>query len=154
TNRGGGIAQAILPNYPAEHEESVTLNSSARLPIGAIVDDPAAPILPEYTIARAADAVTVEYVTPERGTIRKKFSFATNEKKENFLANLEVDFVNGGTKPYTNPGYFFTVGSAAPIHATDYPSYTRLVWLTGSGTKGIDVGWFAEGGGFLGMAQH
>ncbi|PYK97404.1 MAG: hypothetical protein DME32_15865, partial [Verrucomicrobia bacterium] len=29
TSRGGGIAQAILPNYPAEHEESVTLNSSA-----------------------------------------------------------------------------------------------------------------------------
>src|SRR5262249_51147551 len=39
TNRGGGIAQAILPNYPAEHGESVTLNSPARLPIGAIIDD-------------------------------------------------------------------------------------------------------------------
>ena len=38
TNRGGGIAQAILPNYLAEHGESVTLNSPARLPIGAIVD--------------------------------------------------------------------------------------------------------------------
>ena len=41
TNRGGGIAQAILLNYPAEHDESVTLNSPARLPIGAIIDDPA-----------------------------------------------------------------------------------------------------------------
>lgn len=60
TNRGGGIAEAILPNYPAEHDESVTLNSSARLPIGAIVDDPAAPILPEYAIARDADTITLE----------------------------------------------------------------------------------------------
>jgi YidC/Oxa1 family membrane protein insertase len=155
TNRGGGIAQAVLPNYPAEHEESVILNSSARLPIGAIMDDPATPLLPEYTIARAPDAVTLEYVTPEQVTIRKKFSFATtNEKKENFVANMDIDFVNHGTEPYANPGYFFTVGSAVPIHANDYPSYTRLVWSTGGGTKGIDVGWFAEGGGFLGIGQH
>src|SRR5256885_9322472 len=47
TNRGGGIAEAILPNYLAEHGESVTLNSPARLPIAAIVDDPAVPLLPE-----------------------------------------------------------------------------------------------------------
>ncbi|HKS03904.1 MAG TPA: membrane protein insertase YidC, partial [Chthoniobacterales bacterium] len=156
TNRGGGIAQAILLNYPAEHDESVTLNSPARLPIGAIIDDPATPLLPEYTIARAGDAVTLEYATPEQVTIRKKFSFATtNEKKENFVAKLDVDFINSGTKPYGNTGYFFAVGSAAPIHANDYPSYTRLVWLTtGGGTKGIDVGWFAAGGGFLGIGQH
>ncbi|HKR54200.1 MAG TPA: membrane protein insertase YidC [Chthoniobacterales bacterium] len=156
TNRGGGIAQAILLNYPAEHDESVTLNSPARLPIGAIIDDPATPLLPEYTIARAGDAVTLEYATPEQVTIRKKFSFATtNEKKENFVAKLDVDFINSGAKPYGNTGYFFAVGSAAPIHANDYPSYTRLVWLTtGGGTKGIDVGWFAAGGGFLGIGQH
>ena len=156
TNRGGGIAQAILPNYLAEHGESVTLNSPARLPIGAIIDDPAAPLLPEYTIAHQANTVTLEYVTPEQVTIRKRFSFATtNEKKENFVATMDVDFVNSGAQLYANPGYFFAVGSAAPIHANDYPSYTRLVWLpTGGGTKGIDVGWFAEGGGLLGIGQH
>src|SRR5205814_6081246 len=105
-----------------------------RLPIGAIIDDPAAPILPEYAIARDANMVTLEYVTPEQVTIRKKFSFATtNEKKENFVANLDVDLVNSGATPYANPGYFFAVGSAVPSHANDYPSYTRLVWLTGGG---------------------
>jgi len=156
TNRGGGIAQAILANYLAEQGESVTLNSPARLPIGAIIEDPAAPLLPEYTIVHADNTVTLEYVAPQQVTIRKKFSFAsTNEKKENFVATLDVDFVNSGAQPYANPGYFLAVGSAAPIHANDYPSYTRLVWLTsGGGTKGIDVGWFAEGGGFLGIGQH
>ena len=157
TNRGGGIAEAILPNYPAEHDESVTLNSSARLPIGAIVDDPAAPILSEYAIARDADTITLEYVTPEQVTIRKKFSLATtNEKKENFVANLDIDFVNRGTKPYANPGYFFT-RSGPPSPVT--PTTTRVTpgWSgppTGGGTKGIDVGWFGEGGGFLGIGQH
>jgi YidC/Oxa1 family membrane protein insertase len=157
TNRGGGISEAVLLNYPAEvgKSERVTLNSPARTPIGAIVDDPAAPVLPEYKIAREADTVALEYVTPEQVTIRKKFFFPpTNEKKDNFVAKLDVDFTNTGAAPYANPGYFLGVGSAARIHRNDYPSYTRLVWLVGGGTKGIDVGWFAEGGGFFGMGQH
>jgi YidC/Oxa1 family membrane protein insertase len=72
TNRGGGISEAVLLNYPAEvgKSERVTLNSPARTPIGAIVDDPAAPVLPEYKITREADAIALEYVTPERVTIR------------------------------------------------------------------------------------
>src|SRR5438874_5087982 len=54
TNRGGGISEAVLLNYPAEvgKSERVTLNSTARTPIGAIVDDPAAPVLSEYKITR------------------------------------------------------------------------------------------------------
>ena len=89
TNRGGGISEAVLLNYPAEvgKSERVTLNSPARTPIGAIVDDPAAPVLPEYKIAREADTVALEYVTPEQVTIRKKFFFPSiNEKKDNFVA--------------------------------------------------------------------
>src|SRR5438477_5695775 len=157
TNRGGGVSEAILLNYPAEVGESerVTLNSPARIPIGAMVDDPAAPGLPEYKIAREADTVALEYVTPEQVTIRKKFSFPpTNEKKDNFVVKLDVDFANNGAAPYANPGYFLTIGSAARIHRNDYPSYTRLVWSTNGSTKGIDVGWFAGGGGFFGMGQH
>jgi YidC/Oxa1 family membrane protein insertase len=157
TNRGGGVSEAILLNYPAEVGESerVTLNSPAQIPIGAIVDDPAAPVLPEYKITREADTVALEYVTPEQVTIRKKFFFLpTNEKKDNFVARLDVDFANNGAAPYANPGYFLGIGSAARIHRNDYPSYTRLVWSVGGSTKGIDVGWFAEGGGFLGMGQH
>src|SRR5438046_1119904 len=87
TNRGGGVSEAILLNYPAEVGESerVTLNSPARIPIGAMVDDPAAPGLPEYKIAREADTVALEYVTPEQGTIRKKVSCpADNDEKYNF----------------------------------------------------------------------
>src|SRR6266581_9393582 len=57
TNRGGGISEAILLTYPAEVGESerVTLNSPARIPIGAMVEDPAAPVLPEYKITRETD---------------------------------------------------------------------------------------------------
>ena len=111
--------------------------------------------MPEYKIAREADTVALEYVSPEQVTIRKKFFFPpTNEKKDNFVAKLDVDFTNNGAAPYANPGYFLGIGSAARIHRNDYPSYTRLVWLVGGHTKGIDVGWFAGGGGFFGMGQH
>src|SRR5947207_13025381 len=70
TNRGGGVSEAILLNYPAEVGESerVTLNSPARIPIGAMVEDPAAPVLPEYKITRETDTVALEYVTPEQVT--------------------------------------------------------------------------------------
>src|SRR5207245_7750325 len=124
-------------------------------PSAAIVDDPAAADSPEYKITREADTVALEYVTPEQVTIRKKFFFPpTNEKKDDFVAKLDVDFTNNGAAAYANPGYFLGIGSAARIHRNDYPSYTRLVWLVGGHTNGIDVGWFGEGGGFFGMGQH
>src|SRR6478672_8659908 len=127
TNRGGGISEAVLLNYPAEvgKSERVTLNSPARTPIGAIVDDPAAPVLPEYKIAREADTVALEYVTPEQVTIRKKFFFPpTSEKKDNFVAKLDVDWFAGG-------GGFFGMGQHPPR-----PYYTQSVnaaeWVAAS----------------------
>ena len=48
TNRGGGIAEAVLLNHIAEENKRVTLNSADHPPIGAIIDNPAAPLLPEY----------------------------------------------------------------------------------------------------------
>src|SRR5439155_11738097 len=117
TNRGGGISEAILLNYPAEvgKSERVTLNSPERTPIGTIIDDPAAPVLPEYKINPQADVVAMEYVTPEQVTIQKKFFFPiTNENKDNnFITELDVDFANNGGSAYSNPGYFLAVGSAA-----------------------------------------
>src|SRR5207247_4402055 len=117
-------SEAILLNYPAEVGESerVTLTSPARIPIGAMVDDPAAPSLPEYKIAREADTVALEYVTPEQVTIRKKFSFPpTNEKKDNFVVKLDIDFEKNDAWPYANPGSFLVIGSAVRIHRIDFP---------------------------------
>src|SRR5439155_5217258 len=67
---------------------------------------------------------------------------------------MDVDLENRGAKPYRSAGYFVALGSAAPIHAKDYPSYTRLVWCIDGKAKGIDVGWFGGGGGLLGLGQR
>ena len=122
TNRGGGISEAVLPKHKAENDKLVVLNSPEHLPIGAIVDNPAAPALAEYELTREGDAVQLKQTTADNVTIRKKFFFPKAETKDNYIVELDVDLTNGGTKPYANPGYFLGLGSAAPIHANDLPA--------------------------------
>ncbi len=158
TNRGGGIKEAILLKQVAEKGKPVVLNSADSAPIGAIIEQPSAPALPEFTVSRDANsAVQFERTTPEQVTIRKKFFFLRSpENKDNYVIEMDVDVQNGGAQPYVdmNRGYFVSLGSAAPIHAKDYPYYTRLVWCIAGKAKGIDVGWFGSSGGFLGLGQR
>src|SRR5207244_4590067 len=95
TNRGGGISEAVLLNHVAEGDQRVVLNSPQHVPIGAIIDQPSAPALPEFTPSRDADG-GVKYERPASDgiTIRKKFFFPkSDEKKDNFVAELNVHLV-------------------------------------------------------------
>jgi YidC/Oxa1 family membrane protein insertase len=156
TNRGGGIKEAVLLRQVAENGQRVILNSPECAPIGAITEQPSAPALSEFTASpQSNSAVQFERTTPEQITTRKKFFFPpSTEKKDNFIIGLDVDLENRGPNPYQTAGYFVALGSAAPIHPKDYPSYTRLVWCIDARAKGIDVGWFGGGSGFLGMGQR
>src|SRR4029077_8740108 len=156
TNRGGGIKEAVLLKQVAEKGQRVVLNSQECAPIGAIIEQPSAPALPEFTASPQSNStVQFERTTSEQITIRKKFFFPlSTEKKDNFIIGLDVDLENRGPRPYQTAGYFVALGSAAPIHPKDYPSYTRLVWCIDGRAKGIDVGWFGGGSGFLGMGQR
>jgi YidC/Oxa1 family membrane protein insertase len=125
TNRGGGIKEAVLLKQVAEKGQRVILNSSECAPIGAIIEQPSAPLLPEFTASPESNsAVQFERTAPEQITTRKKFFFPpSTEKKDNFIIGLDVDLENRGPKPYQTAGYFVALGSAAPIHPKDYPSY-------------------------------
>ena len=155
TNRGGGISEAVLLNHLGQGDQRVVLNSKDQPPIGAIIDQPGAARFDEFTLSREPDGG----IKCERGadnvTIRKKFFFPpSKEKKDNFLAEMDVDVVNGGAQPYANPGYFVALGSASPIHPKDYAYYTRLVWCLDGKAKGVDVNWFGGGGGLLGIGAR
>ncbi|MEY2482318.1 MAG: YidC/Oxa1 family rane protein insertase, partial [Verrucomicrobiota bacterium] len=145
TNRGGAISEAVLLNHVADNGQHVVLNGPDRLPIGAILEQPETPALVEFAIARQDDgSVQFERKTPEGITVRKKFFFpAASEKKDNFVAEMDVDFRNDGTAPYSNPGYFVTLGSTRPIHPKDMSTYTRLAWCVDGKANGIDVNWFS-----------
>ncbi len=158
TNRGGGIKEAILLGQVAEKGERLALNSAESAPIGAIIESRqlGTPAFSEFTASREANsAVKFEAITAEQIAIRKKFFFQQSpEKKDNFVVEMDVELENRGTELYRSAGYFVAIGSAAPIHPKDYPSYTRLVWCIAGKAKGIDVGWFGSSGGLLGMGQR
>jgi YidC/Oxa1 family membrane protein insertase len=156
TNRGGGITEAVMLNYIAEDDKRVILNSPKRMPIGAMVDDPAKSALPKFTLSRVSDSsISCELTTPDGIAIRKKFSLLqSSEKKDNFLVELNVDVHNTGAQPYTNGDYFVALGSAAPIHPRDYPYYTRLVWYINGKARDRNVSAFQGSGGFFGIGQH
>ena len=156
TNRGAGISEAVLLKHAAENGQRVVLNSPEHTPIGAIIEQPATPLLPEFTVVRGSDgSVQFERTTPENVSVRKKFSFPPSpETKDNFVAEMEVDFRNDGAQPYTNAGYFVSLGSTQPLHPRDLPTNTRLVWCIEGKPMATDVGWFAAGGGVLGVGQH
>ena len=145
TNRGGGIAEAILPKHKGENGAPVKLNVRQRPPIGAIIEKPATPVLEEFSIVPRQDTVQFERALTNNVTLRKKFSLpAPPNEKDNYVAQMEFDFQNNGTAVYSNPGYFVALGSAAPIHRNDLPNYTRLTWCINGKTKSTDVSWFAE----------
>src|SRR6266478_2107586 len=93
TNRGGGVSEAVMLSHIAEDAKRVILNSPKHMPIGAMVDDPAKPVLPEFTLARDSDSsIRCERTTPDGITIRKKFSLLqSSQKKDNFLLELNLD---------------------------------------------------------------
>lgn len=153
TNRGGGIAEAVMFNHIGENASRVTLNSPKHMPIGAMVDDPAKPVLPEFTLTRESDStIRCERSAPDGITIRKKFSLLeSKQKKDNFLLELNLDVQNTGAQPHTNADYFVALGSAVPIHPKDYPYYTRLVWSINGKARDRNVSAFQGSPGFLGV---
>lgn len=144
TNRGGAIAEAVLPRHRAEDGGPVRLGDRHRLPIGAIVDTPAAPVLNEFAATPGTDNVEFDRELGNGVALRKKFTLPNvPNEKDSYVAQLEISFQNTGAKAYVNPGYFVTVGSATPIHRNDLPNYTRVTWCIDGKTKSTDVNWFS-----------
>ncbi|HEU0207674.1 MAG TPA: membrane protein insertase YidC [Candidatus Udaeobacter sp.] len=155
TNRGGGITEAMMLNHIAEDARRVTLNSPKHTPIGAIVDDPVKPALPEFALSRKSDSsISCERTTPDGITIRKEFSLPKTSEKDNFIVQLDLEIIDAGAQPYTRADYFVALGSAAPIHPRDYPYYTRLVWCVNGKAKDRNVSAFQGGSGFFGLGAH
>jgi len=156
TNRGGAISEIVLLNHAGENGERIVLNSPQRTPIAAILEQPAAPALPEFTMAKQPDgSVQFERTTSDRINVKKRFRFAPDSaQKDNYVIEFDVDFRNDGPQPYTNPGYYIALGSAQPLHANDYPSYTQLGWCVNGKAKFIDVSWFAEQNSFFGLQKR
>src|SRR6266516_2316578 len=148
--------EAVPLSHIAEDAKRVVLNSARHTPIGAMVDDPAKPVLPEFVLSRDSESsIRCERATPDGITVRKRFSLTqTADKKDNFVVDLDVDVLNTGAQPYANADYFVALGSAAPIHPRDYLYYTRVVWCMNGKARDRNVSAFQGSGGFLGIGAH
>ena len=158
TNLGGGIAQATLLKHKAEDDHNVVLNGDGPTPIGAISDHSGEEPDSGYTMA--ANSQTGE-VTFQRNNshglqIVKKFTLPSKESSakgpEQYLVTLDIDFKNVGSQTYHGDAYFVHIGSAAPIHAKDLPTYTSFDWYHDGSVKDTPVTWFAPSS-FLGMQR-
>src|SRR5207253_5658131 len=98
TNRGGGIKEAVLLRQIAENGQRVVLNSDQSAPIGAIIEQPSTPTLPEFAAsAESNSTVQFERTTAEQVVVRKKFFFEKSpENKDNYVIEMDVDLENRG----------------------------------------------------------
>jgi YidC/Oxa1 family membrane protein insertase len=145
TNRGGGIKEADLLNHrAASGQGDVVMNAGDHLPIGALLEQPNTPALPEFQIARQADgSVQLERALPNGVTIRKRFTLPLDpQPKDNFVAEMAVEFRNDGAQPHTQAPYFVALGAVRPLQQSDWALNIRLVWLIDGDPKSIDVNWF------------
>ncbi|MCS7009274.1 MAG: membrane protein insertase YidC, partial [Chthoniobacterales bacterium] len=66
-------------------------------------------------------------------------------KGERYVVRLDIQFTNQSSLPIQRLGYYVNAGSAAPIHSTDLPLYTRFDWYREGRMRSIDVNWFSPG---------
>ena len=155
TNRGGGIAQAVLPKHKGENGQPLTLGNSKGLPIGALVEDPAKPALEEFSIVPGNGKVEFDRSLGNGVELRKTFTLSSPpNERDNYVAQMEFSFQNRGNQVHHHPAYFVALGAAVPIHRNDLPNYTRLTWCIDGKTKTTDVNWFSEQTYPFGLGQR
>lgn len=140
----GGIDRVVLLGHMGEHGESVTLNIPQASPIGAVGDQPGTPLGGFQRVATGTpNEVVFERAAPDGSVVRKTFVVEDAEGGEgNYVVNLELAFLNGGTAVLDRPGFFISTGGVTPVHYHDMPIYTGFDWYHAGKAKFIDVNWF------------
>jgi YidC/Oxa1 family membrane protein insertase len=144
SNDTGGIQTARLLLHLGENEQSIALNGDRAMPIGAIGTVPGLAIGGfEMRADRAGREVVFTRRLDNGLDVEKRFTVpAAGDPGSPYVVNMALTFRNPGTLEITQPPYFISTGSAAPIHARDMPIYTRFNWLRGGKLDRIDVNRF------------
>jgi YidC/Oxa1 family membrane protein insertase len=130
TNLGGGIAKAVLKNYPGANGGSVALNERGTIPIGTISSKAGEGTSEPATMTVRGNVVSFEQTLPGQVHLTKTFIMPQGDKGlEEYLIKLEVAMTNRGDKPFSEANWFLHLGSAVPVHETDLPTNTAFNWL-------------------------
>jgi YidC/Oxa1 family membrane protein insertase len=130
TNLGGGIARAVLKNYPGENGASVVLNARGSIPIGAISSKAGEGTAEPATVTVNGNVVSIGQTLPGQVQLTKTFVMPAGTKGlDEYLIKLEVAMTNHSDKPFVGGNWFLHLGSAVPVHEKDIPTYTAFDWL-------------------------
>lgn len=145
TNHGGGIASAMLKNHIVDDisKKNIVLNDYNVVPIGAISQKPGVDADASYTTTTDKTGITFQRHTQDKLEITKKFTLPSGgDPMDQFIATLDISFVNRGDQPYKSDGYYIHLGSAAPIHQHDMSRYICLDWYVNGKARETNVTWF------------
>jgi len=147
SNDSGGIGEVVLVTHFGEQKEGIRLNADAKFPIGAIgfVEGELLGGF-EMSVSATKGETLFHQTLPDGMDVTKRFVLPSGGvSPADYTVGLEVTLRNTGDAPISRPSLFVSTGSAAPVHSTDMPMYTRFDWFHGGKMEMIDVNWFSAG---------
>lgn len=145
-NDTGGIEKVVLLKHIGEGSQSITLNESRQLPIGAVSftrDSVEGGF--DMQVDREQSRVIFTKKRADGLVIQKIFRLPRDtDGRHDFEVDLEITLRNEGAAEIPIGQYFVSAGRAAPIHESDMPLYTRFNWWRDGKLHNIDVNWFSE----------
>ena len=144
SNTRGGLDNIILPGHKAEKDTAVRLNSDNAPGIGALTQNPNdwSDNGYELSVDQAAGTATL---TRQIANIKITKIYTVGKAAglpDEYQSKLLVSVENTGSSEFNTPGFFFSTGSAQPIHLSDRSTYTKFGWYTDGKFRQIDVNWF------------
>jgi YidC/Oxa1 family membrane protein insertase len=144
SNLRGGLDNVVLPGHKGEGDTPVRLNSDNAPAIGALTQNPNDWSDGGYdlSIDEAAGTATL---TRQVGNLKTTKVYTVGKAAglpDEYESKLTVSLENVGSSALETPGFFFSTGSAQPIHLSDRSTYTKFDWYTDGKFRQIDVNWF------------
>ena len=144
SNLRGGLDNVVLSGHKGEGETSVRLNSDNAPAIGALTQNPNDWSDPGYELSIDEAAGTATLIR-QVGNLKTTKIYTVGKAAglpDEYESKLTVSLENVGSSALETPGFFFSTGSAQPIHLSDRSTYTKFDWYTDGKFRQIDVNWF------------
>jgi YidC/Oxa1 family membrane protein insertase len=144
SNTRGGLDNIVLPGHKAEKDATVRLNAEDAPAIGALTQNPNDWSDSGYELS-VDEATGTATLTRQAADIKITKVYTVGKAAglpDEYESKLTISLQNVGSTEFNTPGFFFSTGSAQPIHLSDRSTYTKFDWYTDGKFRQIDVNWF------------
>jgi YidC/Oxa1 family membrane protein insertase len=163
TSRGGGLKLVELLDYPetisprwTKQNASLSagvasLNTSAAVPMLAVLGDPGMVGDGNFILTRTADGVHAEKDFANGLMVEKEFHLSSN-----YLVSTTVTLTNGSSQPLALPAQEVVVGTATPMDVDDnnFSMYGGATWFDGTNYFDTSLPYFNTNTTILGFISR